>query len=115
MATLYLPKGKLEVTFVKNTTQKGQQIIRAYENAKYDDIRKAYGRPSSNKIEIFNEIVKEMKDAGGSGMRITGAGNDYFSCAYKVRDGACINNGHGFDYIIYHTHVNKFCVQLPEE
>ena len=113
--TLHLPKGDLEVTFVKNTTQKGQRILRAYEHAKYDDIRKAYGKPSSHKIEAFNEIVKEMNDAGGKDMRITGAGSDYFSCAYKVRDGACINNGHGFDYIIYHTHVNRYCVEVPVE
>ena len=106
--TLHLPKGDLEVTFVKNTTQKGQRILRAYEYAKCDDICKAYKKPSTHKVVAFNEIKKEMSDVGGSNIRITGAGYNYFSCAYKVRDGS------GFRYVVYHTPCNRFCVQIPE-
>lgn len=105
---LHLPKGDLAVTFVKNTTQKGQRILGAYECAKYDDIYKAYKKPSSHKVAAFYEIMNEMDRVGGSDMRITGAGSNYFSCAYKVED-----EGHGFDYIIYHTQCNRFCVQIP--
>ena len=106
--TLHLPKGDLEVTFVKNTTQKGQLILRAYEYAKCDDICKAYKKPSTYKVVAFNEIMKEMSDVGGSNMRITGAGSNYFSCAYTVKDGS------GFRYVVYHTPCNRFCVQIPE-
>ena len=106
---LHLSKGDLEVTFIKNTTQKGQHIIRAYECAKYDDICKAYKKPSINKVAAFNDIKKEMNRVGGTNIRITGAGSDFFSCTYKVRDEV-----HGFDYIIYHTRFNRFCVQVPE-
>lgn len=113
--TLHLPKGDLEVTFVKNTTQKGQRILRAYEYAKHDDICKAYKKPSGHKVDAFNDIKKEMERLGGSNMRITGAGCDFFSCAYKVRDGAIINDGHGFDYIIYHTPSYRYCVEVPVE
>lgn len=105
--TLHLPKGDLEVTFVKNTTQKGQRILKAYECAKYDHIYEAYKKPSNHKVVAFNDIMNEMSRVGGSDMRITGAGSDYFSCAYTVKDGS------GFDYIIYHTQCNRFCVQIP--
>ena len=105
---LHLPKGDLEVTFVKIQHKKGQRILRAYECAKYDDIYKAYKKPSTHKVVAFNDIKKEMECVGGSNMRITGAGCDYFSCAYSVKDGS------GFDYIIYHTPCNRFCVQIPE-
>lgn len=104
---LHLPKGDLNVTFVKNTTQKGRRILGAYECAKYDDIYKAYKKPSTHKVAAFNDIMNEMVHVGGSDMRITGAGSDYFSCAYMVKDKS------GFDYIIYHTQCNRFCVQIP--
>ena len=104
--TLLTPGIDLNVTMVKPTTQKGQRIINAYFMAKYDDIRKAYGKPSVFKIKAFEEIKQEMKDAGGENLKMTGAGSDYFSCAYKVWD---ID---GNPYIIYHTHVNRFAVSL---
>ena len=96
----------LDVTWVNSSTQKAQRMISSYENTKKgDSIFKAYGRPSAKKIDAFNEILKEMNDVHGWGMRITGAGSDIFSCAYQVKDGSDII------YLIYHTPSNRFCVE----
>ena len=98
---------ELNVTFVKPTTQKGKQLIRAYEyTQRGDSIYKAYGKPSSTKVKAFNDIVKEKDEVNGIGIKITGAGSDFFSCAYRV-----INNER-IAYLIYHTHVNRFAVPL---
>ena len=94
----------LSVIFVKPTTKKGEHLISRYEHAKFDSIHKAYGKPSSAKVSAFNEILKEMSEVGGTGMRITGAGSDIFSCAYKVKELL------GETYLIYHTPLNRFAV-----
>lgn len=97
----------LDVTFVKASTQKGRNLIRAFRNTtKGDSIFKAYAKPSQKKIEAFFEIKKEMQDVDGYGLRITGAGSDFFSCAYKLVD------PEGKTYLIYHTHVNRFAILL---
>ena len=95
----------LNITWVNSSTQKAKDIIRRYEKAKYDDIRKAYGKPSSTKISTFEIIKQEMYEVKGFNMRITGAGCDVYSCAYQVKDGS------GITYIIYHTPSNRFCVE----
>lgn len=97
----------LNVTFVKASTRKGQNLINAFVNSKRgDSIFKAYAKPSQKKIEAFYEIKKEMQDTNGYGLRITGAGSDFFSCAYKLVD------PEGKTYLIYHTHVNRFAILL---
>ena len=95
----------LNVTWVNSSTQKAKDIIRRYEKAKYDDILKAYVRPSSTKISTFNNIKQEMVKVNGFDMKITGAGCDVYSCAYQVKDGS------GITYIIYHTPSHRFCVE----
>lgn len=94
----------LHCTKVNRTTQCARDTIRRYENAKYDSIYKAYKKPSNKKVEAFQEILKEMSNVKGYDMRITGAGCDVFSCAYRVKDGS------GVEYIIYHTPTNRYCV-----
>lgn len=103
---LHTANGKtLNVTWINSTTKQAEQKISAYENAKVEDVRQAYKRPSGNKIYVFDRIKQEMSDVGGFGMRITGAGCDVFSCAYQVKDGA------GFTFIIYHTPCNRFAIE----
>lgn len=102
---------KLNVTWINRNTQKGERVIHMYDyTRKGDTIYKAYGRPSQRKVDAFNEIVKEMSSVGGYSMRITGAGSDVFSCAYKVKDGS------GITYLVYHTPDNRFAIeyQVPE-
>lgn len=106
LSRIYFNKIAYFLTLIKNTTQRGQQIIRAYENAKHDDIHKAYGKPSSHKVDAFNKIKKEMELVKGTNIRITGAGSDYFSCAYKAK------SDDGKTYIIYHTHIRVYAVEI---
>ena len=97
----------LNVTWLNPSTKQAQRVIHMYEYTKKgDSIFKAYGRPSGRKISAFNEIAKEMSDVNGYGMRITGAGSDVFSCAYKVKDGS------GFEYLVYHTPSNRFAIKV---
>lgn len=99
----------LACTWLNPTTKQAKRIIRMYENTtKGDSIFKAYGRPSQKKIFAFNEIVKEMSDVKGWGMRITGAGSDIFSCAYKCKDGS------DYTYLVYHTPSNRFVILLED-
>ena len=94
----------LVCTKVNRSTDEASCKIRRYDNAKYDSIYKAYKKPSCRKVDAFHEILKEMSNVKGYDMRITGAGCDVFSCAYRVKDGS------GVEYIIYHTPTNRYCV-----
>ena len=97
----------LNVTYVNPNTKKAQHMINAFINSRRgDSIFKAYAKPSQKKIEAFYEIEREMRDVDGYGMRITGAGSDIFSCAYKLVD------PEGHTYLIYHTPCNRFAIKL---
>ncbi len=100
---------KLDCTWLNTNTQKAQRIISMYEKTRCgDSIYTAYGKPSDHKVSAFNEIKKEMESVKGWGMGITGAGSDYFSCAYKVKDGS------DYTYLVYHTHANRFVILLED-
>ena len=105
--TLLTHGDDLNVTLLNPNTQRAQTLIRSYRNTtRGNDIYKAYKKPSSRKVAAFQEIKKEMKAVGGYGIKITGAGSDFFSCAYKVE---------GDDdniYLIYHTAINRFAICL---
>lgn len=97
----------LNATFLNPTTQRAKDIIMKYEAyPSRTTIFKAYGRPSNRKIEAYNQIVQEMQSVHGSGMRITGAGSDIFSCAYTVDTPDCET------YLIYHTPGNRYAIKL---
>lgn len=104
--TLQTPSLDLDVTPVKITTKKWQHMVNAWLKSTKDDIYKAYNKPSATKVRTFYAIVKEMNDANGYEMRITGAGSSQYSCAYKVRD------IEGNLYLIYHTSCNRYAVCL---
>lgn len=95
----------LVCTKVNRSTQEARTKIRSYDKAKYDSIYKAYKKPSCRKVDAFHEILKEMDQVKGYDMRITGAGSDVFSCAYKVKDGS------GVVWLIYHTPSNRFAIE----
>lgn len=105
--TLLTHGDDLNVTLLNPNTKRARSLVRSYRNTtKGDDIYKAYKKPSSRKVNAFQEIKKEMEAVGGYSLRITGAGSDFFSCAYKVE---------GDDnklYLIYHTAVNRFAICL---
>lgn len=97
----------LNVTLLNPNTKQAKSCLHKYNfTQKGSSIFTAYGKPSNRKVQAFNEIKKEMETVGGWGMRITGAGSDIFSCAYKV------NCDDGKDYLIYHTPCNRFAICL---
>ena len=106
MATLYTVGLDLNVTFVKQSTQAGQRMINAWLKSTKENIYQAYKKPSATKVDAFNDIEKEMKEACGHSLRMTGAGSDYFSCAYKV------DNIDGDTYLIYHTPMYRYAIRL---
>ena len=107
--TLKTRGADLDVTIVNPNTQKGRNLIRAFRNStKGDSIYKAYGKPSAKKVYAFETIKQEMAAVQGYGIRITGAGSDFFSCAYKLID------PEGKTYLIYHTHVNRFAILMED-
>ena len=96
----------LNVTLVNPNTKQAQSMINRYINTRRgDSIWKAYQKPSSRKVQAFQEILKEMNEVDGWGMRITGAGSDIFSCAYLVM------NENDEKYLIYHTPSNRFAIK----
>ena len=95
----------LNVTPINPTTKKAEHMIHAYEKSTASTIWQAYGKPSDRKVSAYQKIVKEMSEAKGYGMRITGAGSDIFSCAYVLKD------PEGHRYLIYHTPSNRFAIK----
>ena len=98
----------LTVTFVNPKTQKAQTMLHKYEyTRKGSSIYTAYAKPSSKKVIAFEIILDEMSIVGGYGMKITGAGSDIFSCAYKLNVNEKV-------YLIYHTPVNRFAILMED-
>ena len=100
----------LPCTWLNSSTKQAKRIIRMYENTRNgNSIYTAYKKPSDKKVAAFNEIKKEMDQVNGWGMRITGAGSDVFSCAYKCKDGS------DYTYLVYHTPSIRFVILLEAE
>lgn len=67
-------------TILNKTTKKARGYMHDYRK-NYGSLFNAYGRPSSAKIDAWNEICRRLTD-----VRITGAGTFQFSCAGKLVD-----------------------------
>lgn len=89
-------------------TQKQADMFRKYCNSSATSLHDVYKTWSANKEEAFNACLSDMKRNGGQDMRITRAGPQFFSCAYRVirDDGA---------YLVYHTYANRFEFMYMEE
>lgn len=80
-------------------TKKQQEIIDRYERSNASELRQVYGRYSNAKARSFEKIKTEMRELEGHDMRITGAGQSIYTCAYQYEcDGQC--------YLRYHTKSN---------
>ena len=79
------------ITMSKDT-KRAQSFIKRYNLSRLgNSIYTAYKKPSNAKVEAFNVIKKEMEDIGGTDMRITGAGSNFFSCAYKLKNSLVVH------------------------
>ena len=89
-------------------TQKQSEMFRKYCNSGATSLHDVYKTWSAEKEEAFKACLSDMKRNGGSDMRITGACQNFFSCAYRIirDDGA---------YLVYHTYANRFEFMYMEE
>ena len=111
--TLRVANGEtLDVTLVNKDTKKAQNMISRYFRAQHDDIKKAYKKPSHEKVRTFEVIKNEFKRVNGRNLKVTSAGMHVYSCAYVVRDGSILEDGQGFVYLIYHTVGNRFAIKI---
>lgn len=85
---------------LNKTTQKAQQILRAYNTSNTYGVNEAYAKPSTAKTRAEHLILCEMLDNGGYDYRITGANSCTFSCAYRIDSN-----------LIYHTATNKYIIE----
>ena len=89
-------------------TQKQAEMFRKYCNSNATSLHDVYKTWSNEKEEAFKACLSDMKRNGGQDMHITSAGQQFFSCAYRVirDDGA---------YLVYHTYANRFEFKYMEE
>lgn len=78
-------------------TKKAQGANWSYDHSRSTTIWEAYKNPSYAKEKAYCNIRAEMEELGGHGLRITGAGSSFFSCAYVLGD-----------KLIYHTYANRY-------
>ena len=86
-------------------TQKQQQLLNNYNNAKYDNLHQAYNNCSYAKIRAWQNILDEMRNNNGYNIRITGFNSCVYSCAYKYQ---IFNGDEIITKLVYHTHANKY-------
>lgn len=89
-------------------TQKQEEMFRKYCNSSATSLHDVYKSWSDKKEEAYKYCLRDMKEHGGQDMRITGACQNFFSCAYRIirDDGA---------YLVYHTYANRFEFKYMEE
>lgn len=81
-------------------TQKARGFIDNFNNHKGDTLFDIYGRPSSKKITIFNELKKELENNGFYNISCVSGGSGYFTMAGE-------NNTH----IAYITYAHNYLIE----
>ena len=89
-------------------TQKQEDMFRRYRNSSATSLHDVYKSWSDAKERAFKYCLQDMKEHNGRDMRITGANDSTFSCAY------CIMRDDG-EYLVYHTPCNRFEFKYMEE
>lgn len=94
---------------VKNTTQKGKQIISECKSYGIGDIFNAYNRPSPRKIRAYQEIEARANNTAGYNynLHVIGANCHNFSTGYTYQD----ENGN--HYAVKDTQTNTYIVLIP--
>ena len=84
---------------LKKETKRGQGFIYAYNVSKFSTINEAYGRPSLAKCAAFRRCVDMCNKKNGHDLKITGAGNFFFSVAWLTDAGLRVETAYN-SYII---------------
>lgn len=95
---------KYTFTILNEKTKDAQKKIERYNESNKYDIYDAYTQPSSTKVSSFYKLLNKMKELDGYDMKITGAGSDNYSCAYKIKENEAV-------YLIYETRLNSFKIK----
>lgn len=72
---------------LKKETKRGQGFVYAYKTSKFSSIYEVYNRPSSAKCSAFRRCVDMCNKENGDGLKITGAGVQFFSVAWMTDAG----------------------------
>ena len=96
-------KLELNYTFLNYETKRAKRYLTMYDWSTDEDIYDAYKKPSDSKVSSFRNIKATMRDVDGYDMKITGAGSDYYSCAYKVK----VDEG---EFLVYETYANRYLI-----
>lgn len=87
--------------------KKFEALKHAYENARYDSVFRAYGRPSDAKINAESWCIHKMKNMNGWDYRILSYNTFNFTCGWLVENPEtgvlqlCVEtarNSYRFDY-----------------
>ena len=94
-------------TKVNKGTKAARYIMWDFENARYNDIHAAYGRPSKTKVDTFNAIKERAIKTPGYNhdLRVAGAGSHNYSTVYSY-------TVDGVTTIVKDTKANIFAVTL---
>lgn len=93
---------------LKRNSKKAQSLIWSYDHAKYQSLDEAYKSCSVAKRTAYFEIVREMNQFDGYGLRITGKSSNFFSCAYLVHGVNQETGEYGYEVLVYHTYANTY-------
>lgn len=92
---------------ITTNSRLGAGILTSYNLSTKDNIWAAYGKPSSKKIQAWEDCKKLCKEYDGKNLRITGANNFSFSAAFHyVKDGQ--------DYLMFITQSRDVPVKIME-
>lgn len=89
-------------------TKKEKGMLWSYEHSNMSDIYEAYRRPSESKVSAFWDCVRDKLDHDGYDGRITGAGCQFFSYAFRYIGKT------GEERLRYHTYANVYDFEITE-
>lgn len=101
-------KGLRKMKVLGKNTKRAQSLIWSYEHSKYETLDEAYKSCSQEKKVAYWNIVREMKQFDGYGLRITGKSCNFFSCAYLVHGVSQETGECGYEVLVYHTYANTY-------
>ena len=93
-----------EFTKLNADTKQAKRFLTMYSWATDKDIYDAYKQPSQTKVSTFYSLKRKMEELGGYDMRITGAGSDNYSCAFRLKIDDVV-------YLVYETKCNSYLIK----
>ena len=96
----------LNVEVLNPSTKKAADFLHRYAARRNQNMSlfDAYLNPSYLKRQAWSSIDEERGSANGWALKVTGAANTHFSCAYLAAD------EEGEIYLIYHTPDHRYAI-----